>query len=341
MDKIYYENTELFYALLLLPVLIFLYMYYNSWAKKSRKKFCDQHLLADLIPERSENKLLIKQVFFLLGFLFLILALINPQIGSKLQILKRKGCDMVVAIDVSKSMLARDVQPDRLTKSKLMVSKLIDELKTDRFGLIVYAGKAYAQLPVTTDYAAAKMFLKTVDTDIVPTQGTAIGDAIDMARGFMESGESKNQILYIISDGEDHEEGVDDAINEAVAAGIKINTIGIGLKKGGPIPVRGSASDFKKDREGNVVITKLNDKLLKEIAIKGSGTYLELNNIQSAVDFIIDNISKAEKSEFESRRYADYEDQFQWFLALALFFFVLESITPDSKTKWIRKYDIF
>jgi len=342
MDKIYFENTEMFYALLLLPAFIILYMYYSNWAKKSKQKFSEEHLIANLIPDTSKNKARIKQVLFLLGFLFLILALVNPQVGSKLQVLQRKGIDMVVAIDVSKSMLAEDVGPNRLTKSKLMVSKLIDQLKTDRIGLIVYAGKAYAQLPITTDYSAAKMFLKTVDTDIVPTQGTAISEAIDMARDYLESGESDNQSLYIISDGEDHEEGVDEAIAEATKKGIKINTIGVGLKNGGPIPLKkNSTSDFKKDKEGNVVITKLNDQLLKEIAVKGGGNYLELNNIQGAVDYIMDNISEAEKKEFESKRFADYEDQFQWLLALALFFFLLESLIPDSKTKWIRKYDVF
>ena len=222
-----------------------------------------------------------------------------------------------------------------------MVSKLIDALKTDRLGIIVYAGKAYPQLPVTTDYAAAKMFLKTVDTDIVPTQGTAISDAINMAVDYLESSASKNQLLYIISDGEDHQEGVDEAIKTAVDKGIKINTIGVGLKKGGPIPIKNSNSDFKKDRNGTVVISKLNDKLLKEIALKGNGNYLELNSIQGAVDYIMGNITETEKSEFESKRYADYEDQFQWFLALALFFFILEACIPDTKTNWLRKYDLF
>jgi Ca-activated chloride channel family protein len=341
MDKIYFENIELFYALLLLPLLLLLLVYFGKWRQKARQRFGEASLIASLLPEYSKKKLVFKQLFFLLGFFFLIIALVNPQIGSKLKVLKRKGVDMVVAIDVSKSMLARDVQPNRLTKSKLMVSKLIDALKTDRLGLIVYAGKAYPQLPVTTDYAAAKMFLKTVDTDIVPTQGTAIGDAISMAVDYLESGASKNQLLYIISDGEDHEDGVDEALKIAVEKGIKINTIGVGLKKGGPIPINGSSSDFKKDKDDAVVITKLNDKLLKEIALKGGGTYLELNNIQGAVDYIMDTISASEKSDFESKRYADYEDQFQWFLALALFFFIVETVVPDTKTKWIRKYDIF
>lgn len=341
MDKIYFENIDLFYALLLLPCLLFVYIYYAKWRQKTQDKFADSSLIASIIPSYSGKKILIKQFCSLLGFFFLIIALVNPQIGSKLKVLKRKGVDMVVAMDVSKSMLARDVQPNRLTKSKLMVSKLIDALKTDRLGIIVYAGKAYPQLPVTTDYAAAKMFLKTVDTDIVPTQGTAISDAINMAVDYLESSASKNQLLYIISDGEDHQEGVDEAIKTAVDKGIKINTIGVGLKKGGPIPIKNSNSDFKKDRNGTVVISKLNDKLLKEIALKGNGNYLELNSIQGAVDYIMGNITETEKSEFESKRYADYEDQFQWFLALALFFFILEACIPDTKTNWLRKYDLF
>ena len=196
MDKIYFENIDLFYALLLLPCLLFVYIYYAKWRQKTQDKFADSSLIASIIPSYSGKKILIKQFCSLLGFFFLIIALVNPQIGSKLKVLKRKGVDMVVAMDVSKSMLARDVQPNRLTKSKLMVSKLIDALKTDRLGIIVYAGKAYPQLPVTTDYAAAKMFLKTVDTDIVPTQGTAISDAINMAVDYLESSASKNQLLY-------------------------------------------------------------------------------------------------------------------------------------------------
>jgi Ca-activated chloride channel family protein len=271
------------------------------------------------------------------------LALVNPQVGTRVETVKREGVDIVFAIDVSKSMLAEDVQPSRLERAKLAISRTLDELVSDRVGIITYAGQAYPQLPITTDYGAARLFLRNINTNLIPSQGTAIGEAIELATQYFDDADQKNRLLIILSDGEDHEEGIQDAIEQARENQIRVYTVAIGTERGGPIPIysRGGRTGFKKDQNGEVVITKLNTALLKEIADQGDGELWDGNGTRSLVSKISDEIAIMEKKEFETTLFSDYEDQFQWFLAPALLLLIIELLILDRKTHWFQKLNLF
>lgn len=341
MDKFQFEHIELLWLLALIPVMILLHYFYRYHSEKKLKKIGDLELLKELVPDRSEVKPTIRLSIHALAFTFLILAIAKPQLGSKLETIERKGIDLVVAIDVSKSMLAEDVAPSRLEKTKLFVSKLIDNLKGDRLGLIVYAGRPYAQMALTTDYAAAKMFLSTVNTNIVPTQGTDIAGAVEMAGRYLKNSETKNQVLYIISDGENHEKGALESVAKINKDGVNVHTLGVGTLQGGPIPTRSGNNDFKKDRDGKIVVSKMDGARLTEIAKQGGGSFAHLVNIQGAIDFFLNEIDDLEKTKFDSKRFSDYEDQYQWFLAIALILLFLDILMPDTKSQWLRKWNIF
>ena len=337
------ENPIYFYALLSIPLVVLLYVAMVVWQRQARARFGDDVLIKKLSPELSPRKPVVKLLLYSLALLFLSIALVNPKIGTKLETVQRKGVDVVFAIDVSKSMLAEDLKPSRLKKAKQLLSKVIDQLANDRIGIIVYAGKAYPQLPITTDYAAAKMFLKTIHTDIVPTQGTAIGEAIELSRQFYDQEDQKNKVLFIISDGENHEEGSMKAATEALKEGVKIYTIGVGLSKGGPIPEKrgGYVVGYKKDRQGNVVVTRLDEQNLREIAKAGNGEYINGTNTNAVVRFVQETLDSMEKTEFEAKVFSDYKDQFQWFLGIALFFLVLDLFIFERKTRWLKKLNLF
>lgn len=338
------ENPQYFYLLLLIPGLIVIYSLYLAWRRKAQKNFGDKELLEKLSPERSHNKPILKFVLYLIITALISLALVNPKIGSKMEKVQREGIDLVFAVDVSKSMLCEDVQPSRLDRAKLIISKTLDELVGDRIGIISYAGRAYPQLPITTDYGAARLFLKNVDTDLIPSQGTAIGEAIDLSSRFFNNQEQKNRLLVIISDGENHEEGVESAITLAKEQGIRVFTIGLGTERGGPIPIKnrnGQTTGYKKDESGEVVITKLNEALLKAIAEQGEGQYHLGNSATSTVNKLIEEIGTMEKQQFETMLYTDYQDQFQWLLAPALLLLVLDVFILERKTQWFKKLNLF
>ena len=331
-------------SLLLLPLVVWVfYMFYKTWRKRKQAAFSDASLLAQLNPKQSNRKSVFKMLFQFLGLVALVIALVNPRIGTRLETITRKGVDVVFAIDVSKSMLAEDVAPNRILKAKQILSKAIDELVNDRIGIIVYAGKAYAQLPLTTDYSAAKMFLKTIDTDMIPTQGTDVGNAVELALSYFESGTEQNRVLFILSDGESHEEGALEASELASENGIIINTIGLGTLQGGPIPIirNGVIKGYKKDKSNNVVVTKMDAEMLQELALSTNGGFIDGTRTKETIEFIKTALSKMEQVESETELFSDYEDKFQWFLALALFFFLVESLTPSRKTLWIRKIKLF
>lgn len=277
------------------------------------------------------------------GYAFLVIALANPQIGSKLIEGERKGIDLVIALDVSTSMLAKDIEPSRLERSKQSISRLIDQLGNDRIGIVVFAGQAYVQLPITTDYAAAKMFLSAINTNIVPVQGTAIGAAIELSAKSFDN-ETHSKAIIIITDGENHE---DDPVKQAKTAsdqGINIFTVGMGLPEGAPIPDYDSynrQTGFKKDKQGNTVVTRLNEGMLQQIAAAGNGIYVRANNTQVGLNKIFDEISKLEKTEFESKIFSDYESRFHYFIALSLLFLILEILIFERKNKWLRKIKLF
>lgn len=279
----------------------------------------------------------------MIGYALLIIGIANPQTGSKLVEGERKGIDIMIALDVSNSMLAEDIQPNRLERAKQSISKLIDKLGNDRIGIIVFAGHAYMQLPITTDYSAAKMFLETINTRIVPTQGTAIGTAIDMAVNSFDD-ETHSRAIIVITDGENHEDEPIESAKNAVDQGIIVYTIGMGLLEGAPIPEYNQynrRTGYKKDRQGSTVITKLNESMLQQIASAGNGVYVRANNSSTGLKTVFDEINKLEKTEFESKMFSDYEDRFQYFIALSLIFIILELLIFERKSKWLSKINLF
>lgn len=337
------DHPYYFYLLALIPVVVLLYLALILWKKKARKAFGDSELLEQLAPERSTAKPFVKLLLAVLIIASLSVGLVNPKVGTRLETVKREGVDIVFALDVSKSMLAADVRPNRLEKSKQLVSRTLDKLVSDRVGMIIYAGSAYPQLPITTDYSAARLFLKSVDTDIIPSQGTAIADAIDMATGYYDDEEQKNRVLVIITDGEDHEEGISEAVEKARDKGIKIFTVGVGTDRGAPIPDmrNGYNVGYKKDRNGEVVVSKLNTDVLRQISKETDGAYINGTNTREVVDFLMESISEMEKKEFEATVFSDYEDQFQWFLGLALLLLILDVFVLERKTQWFKKLGLF
>lgn len=273
----------------------------------------------------------------------LSLALVNPKIGTKLETVRSQGVDIVFAVDVSKSMLAEDIAPNRLEKSKQLVTQIINSLASDRIGIIAYAGKAFPQLPITTDYASAKMFLQNMNTDMLSSQGTAISEAIQLAKTYYDNEEQANRVLIIISDGEDHDGEALDVAEEANEQGIRILTVGVGDTKGGPIPIKrnGVILNYKKDNNGETVITRLNETTLKEIAAEANGVYINGSNTAEVVKIIKDELDKMDKQEFESKQIADFKDQFQWFLGLGIFLLFIDIFLLERKTAWLKKLNLF
>ena len=337
------EEPTYFIYLVAIPILFMAFLLVFWWKKRAQKNFAKIGLLDKLSPEKSTFKYFLKMTLFLLGLTFLIISLTNPKMGTKLETVKRQGVDIVFALDVSKSMLAEDIAPNRLEKAKQIISKIIDKLGSDRIGIIIYAGNSYPLLPITTDHGAAKMFLQSANPDMVSSQGTAINEAIKLASSYYNNDEQTNRFLFIISDGEDHQEDASSAIAQATKDGIKTYTIGVGTEKGGPIPIKykGQLEGYKKDSKGEVVITKLNSETLKEIAEAGNGKYIVGNKTQQTVDYVENLLVKAEKSEFETTKFSDYKDQFQWFIGFALLFLVIDTLMLEKKTKWIQKLNLF
>jgi len=342
MNILRLENPDFLFALLIIPVLLIIWYVLIKVQKKSWAKFGDIKLINKLMPMVSYRRKNWRFIIYIFALSSLIIALANPQLGSKLEKVKRKGIDMIIAIDISNSMLAEDIKPNRLIRSKRAISKLVDNLQGDRIGIIVFAGSAYTQLPITTDYSAAKMFLATVSTDYISTQGTSIAAAIDMGRLTFENevndqkNQDRNKAIIIITDGEDHEEGAIDQAIKAKEEGIKIYTIGMGTQKGAPIPnIRnGRRTGFKKDKEGHTVISRFNEALLQEIAEKGDGIYVRANNSKSGLKIILDEINMLNKTEIETQSFKDYESRFQIFVAISLFLLIIELLISERKTKF-------
>ena len=331
-----------YYLLVLIPVFILVLVLFLAWRKKALNRYGDLQVIGQLMPELSLAKTILKFILFMAVITFLIVALTDPQTGSKLEKVKRKGIDLMIALDVSNSMLAEDLRPNRLERAKQSISRLIDKLDGDRLGIIVFAGKAYTQLPITTDYAAAKMFISTINTGMVPTQGTAIGEAIDIAaKSFGDT--RHNKAIIVITDGEDHQGGVLEQTDAAVKKGISIYTIGMGLPEGAPIPVYDGTKQlgYKKDQQGNVIMTKLDETLLQKIASLGNGIYIRASNSETGLNKVFDDLNKIEKSEIETKQYSDFEDRFQYFVALALIVLVLDLFVFERKTQWMKKVKPF
>ncbi len=304
--------------------------------------FGQKDILSVLMPNVSASRPVLKFIILMLALASIIVAIARPQFGSKLKTEKRKGIELIIALDVSNSMMAEDIEPNRLERSKRAISQLVDKLSNDKIGLIVFAGDAYTQLPITADYVSAKLFLNSISTNIVPTQGTAIGAAIELGTKSFNPQFKGSKAMIIITDGENHE---DDAIGAAKAAteeGIVVYTIGMGLPQGGPIPEYSNGmKTYRKDREGNTVVTKLDEPMLQKIAEAGKGAYIRANNAQVGLNNLLNEVNKMEKSELETQIYADYDDKFQYFIAFALFLILLDFMILERKNKYLKNFKLF
>lgn len=342
MEMFRFENSEYLWGLLIIPLLTFFFVWSRIARKKALRRFGNEEIMNFLMPFASKNRPVFKFLILMLALAFIITGIARPQYGSKLKKIKREGIELVIALDVSNSMLAEDIQPNRLDRSKLAISRLVDKLKDDKIGLIVFAGDAYTQLPITADYNSAKLFLNSVNTQIVPKQGTAIGASINLATRSFTPNSKANKAIIVITDGENHEDDAVSAAKSAVENGIVVHTIGMGLPQGSPIPVlRNGQKEYLKDNQGNVVVTKLNETMLEQIATAGNGVYVRANNAQVGLNTLFDEINKLEKTEMESLVYSDYEDQFQYFFAIGLILILLEFVILERKNKFLKNIRLF
>lgn len=337
------ENPDMLYFLLVIPIFLVIYLYNSAWRKKSLSEFADSNLIEQIIPYLPKHKPFVKFILLSIAYFFFVVGLANPQIGSKLEEVKREGIDLMLAIDLSNSMLAEDLTPNRLEKSKRAISKLIDRLHSDRIGIVVFGGDAYTQLPLTTDYAAAKLFLSTISTDIIPTQGTNIAAAIQQCQSGFDDQSKAGKAIIIITDGENHEDDAVEAAKNAAEEDITVHTVGMGSAQGVPIPVYrgGQRIGYRKDKDGNSVVTKLNESMLQELAMVGNGLYVRATNSDAGLDLIMDELETLETAEYGSKVFTDYEDRFQYFNGFGLFFLLLEMIISEKRNRWLRDLNLF
>lgn len=328
---IIFAQSQYLLLLLLVPFFFIGYAVQRKLRRRRLQKLGDAELVEELMPSWSRSKGWLRTILFSLGFIFFVIGLSRPQIGAKLKEHQSKGAEVMIVLDVSNSMLAEDYSPNRLERAKLAISRLVDKLQEDRIGLIIFAGKSFVQLPITTDYISAKMFLNSISTASVPVQGTAMGDAITTAiRGFSAQSE-RSRAIVVITDGENHEDDPVAAAKQAGELGIKVYTIGVGSAEGQPIPMNGS---LLKDKEGNIVVTRLDENILKQVAQAGNGLYIHAGNDEFGLNPIITRIRQMEDEEFSSVMFEEFDEQFMYFLAIALVFFILEVLIGDRKAKY-------
>lgn len=334
-----FEHIIYLWFLLAIPLMWLVQILYAYWQRKKLKAAFDETMLKAMVPMKTRAKAWLKLSIYSIGFATLIIAIANPQSGSKLQEVKRKGVDVMIALDISNSMEAEDLYPNRLGRAKRSIQELLTRLKGDRIGIVVFAGKAFVQLPITTDYSAAKLFLNSIDTRLITTQGTDIGTAVNLCLESFEPESPTSKVIVLISDGENHEESFDVAASKAGEMGVVIHTIGMGSEQGAPIPMysRGQRVGFRQAKDGSTVVTKLDASMLKDLAAETGGLFVRATNSQSGIDLIFDEVEEMEKVEFGSKIYSDYEDQFQYFLLIALIFLGVELIIPNTKSIWWEK----
>ena len=335
-----FAHPEFLYLLFVLPALLVFYVYTRRLRRKALKRYGNPELLAELMPEVSSKRHHLKFWLLFGAIAMVIIVMAGPQFGSKLETVKRQGVEIMVCLDVSNSMLAEDVQPNRLAKAKQMLSRLTDDFTNDKLGLIVFAGDAFTQLPITSDYVSAKMFLSSINPSMVSTQGTAIGAAINLAMRSFTPSETSDKAIILITDGENHEDNAVEAAAAAAEKGIHVNIIGMGDPKGSPIPIDEN-SNYMKDREGNVVITKLNEQMCQEIAAAGHGIYARADNTNSALRALQKEIEKMNKSELDRKVYSEYDERFQTFAWMALILLIADFMTLDRKNRIFRKVKLF
>lgn len=316
--------------LLLVPLIPLMYALVMRRRTRNIRKFGDEELVKELMPSYSKAKGWVRIILFTLAFALFVIGLARPQIGAKLKEHQAKGAEIMICLDVSNSMLAEDYSPNRLDRAKLAISKIVDRLQGDRIGLIVFAGSSFVQLPITTDYVSAKMFLSSVNTESVPVQGTAIGDAVLTAAKSFSIQSEKSRAIIVITDGENHEDDPISAAEQVAEMGIKLYTIGVGSAEGQPIPKDGS---LMKDKDGNIVVTRLDEATLQSMADAGNGAYVHAGNEEFGLNPIIDDIKKMEDEEFNSVVFEEYDEQYMYFFAAALLLLVLEMLIGERRIK--------
>ena len=333
----------LWVILAVIPLIMIIFFLIQNWKKRKLRQFGSQEIIKRLMPNVSKTLPVVKFVLYTFAITSLLIGLANLQFGTKLEEVKREGIDLMICLDVSNSMLAEDLSPNRLERSKRAIYQLIEKLHNDRLGIIVFAGQAYVQLPITTDYGSAKLFLETIGTDIVPTQGTSIGSAIDLAMESFDFENGTSKSIIIITDGENHEENAKESAIAATEKEVTVHSIGMGSEKGGPIPVykNGAQIDFRKDNAGNTIVTKLNENMLKEIAAIGNGSYVRASNANAGLGIIMNEIDKMEKKEFGSKSFKDYEDRFQIFLIIALILITIEYFISNRRSSKLDGVNLF
>lgn len=325
-----FAQTQYLFLLLLIPFFFLIQALVLRLRRRRIRKFGDEKLVAQLMPSYAKAKVWVRLTLFSLGFFFFVIGLSRPQIGAKLKEHETKGAEIMIALDVSNSMLAEDYSPNRLERAKLAISRLVDKLRDDRIGLIVFAGNSFVQLPITTDYVSAKMFMNSISTESVPVQGTAIGEAINTAMRSFSSQSEKSRAIIVITDGENHEDDPVAAAKQAAEMGVRVFTIGVGSPEGKPIPMDG---ELLKDKDGNIVVTRLDEKVLQEVAQAGNGLYVRAGNSEFGLNPIIEDIRRMEDEKYSSIVFEEYDEQFMYFLAIALFFFVIEILVGDRRSK--------
>ena len=335
-----FEEPAYLYLLLLLPLLAAFYLYSNYRRRKAIRKFGDPILMAQLMPGVSKYRPDVKfwVVFAAIGLFTVLLA--RPQFGSKLETVKRQGVEVMIALDISNSMLAQDVQTSRLQKAKLLVAQLEDKMQNDKVGMIVFAGDAFTQLPITSDYISAKMFLESISPSLISKQGTAIGAAINLAARSFTPQEGVGRAIVVITDGENHEGGAVEAAKVAAEKGIQVSVLGVGMPDGAPIPIEGT-NDYRRDREGNVIVTRLNEAMCQEIAKEGKGIYVRVDNTNSAQKAINQEVNKMAKSDVESKVYTEFNEQFQAIAWIILILLLAELLILDRKNPLFKNVHLF
>ncbi len=336
-----FANSEYLYLLIAIPFLVAIFFWAMQIRKRALKRFGNLDIITELMPEASNSRPWVKATILSLVAVSLIFALARPQLGSKLKEVKRKGVELIIALDVSNSMLAQDIKPNRLERAKQAIARMVDKLSDDRIGLIVFAGDAYVQLPITSDYVSAKMFLSSVNPGIVPVQGTAIGKAIELGINSFSQQSQKSKVMVIITDGENHEDDPIAAAKEAAEKGIVIHTIGVGSPQGAPIPTTPGGTNFLTDSEGKIVVSKLDENVLMGIAAATGGRYTLATNSNFGLSDVLSDIRKMDKQEFNSMVYSEYDDKFQYFLWFALFLLFVDYFILERKNRWQEKLEIF
>lgn len=336
-----FEEPAYLYLLLLLPLLAAFYLYSNYRKRKAIRKFGDPVLMAQLMPDVSKYRPDVKfwLLFTAIGLFAVLLA--RPQFGSKLETVKRKGVEVMIALDISNSMLAQDVQPSRLEKAKRLISKLVDGMENDKVGMIVFAGDAFTQLPITSDYISAKMFLESISPSLISKQGTAIGAAINLAARSFTPQEGVGRAIIVITDGENHEGGAVEAAQEAAEKGMQVFVLGVGSPDGSPIPAEDGSNNFRRDKDGNVIVTRLNEQMCQEIAKAGNGMYIRVDNTNSAEKVLNNEIAKLSKADVESQVYTEFDEQFQALAWLMLILLVVEMLILERKNPLFKNVRLF